>query len=398
MVNMTETIGDRIAIYRRRKGMSQAQLAGLVGRSESWLGQVERGIRSVDKLSVLMDIAQLLGVDVQTLSGRQWRYAPNGGASLSAMDAIRQALTGYQHLLNDQPVAWPLPQLNAAVTAAHRAYQAAEYASAATMLPEILTAVDAYEEISPDVQAARCSAYTVAAKLLTKVGEAHLAWICADRATTAAHAARSYAAQGQAAYQVVCALLRAERTEEAEQIAVRSAEYLMPHLDPTDPNLISYTGALWLISGIVAARRVDRTATNERLDTAQVLATRLGRDGNHGWTAFGPTNVEIHRASAAAEMGDPLAVLKISSLIDAESLPEGLRGRRSTLHLNLAWAQVQRRNDPEATLHLLEVERVAPELLKFDIIGREMIREMLKRERRNRTPALRQIATRVGVL
>ncbi|WP_129668556.1 helix-turn-helix domain-containing protein [Phytoactinopolyspora endophytica] len=395
---MSETIGDRIAIYRRRKGMSQAQLAGLVGRSESWLGQVERGIRSVDKLSVLMDIAQLLGVDVETLSGRQWRYAPNGGTHLSSLDDIRQALTGYQHLLAEQPIAWPLPQLNAAVTAAHSAYQSAEYASTAGMLPSILTAVDAYDEISPDVQAIRCAAYTVAAKLLTKVGEAHLAWICADRAATAALGAESLSTQGMAAYQVVCALLQAERTDEAEAIAVRSAEHLMPHIDPADPEVVSQAGALWLISGVIAARRVDRTATEERLATAETLAESLGRDGNHGWSAFGPTNVAIHRASAAAEMGDPFAVLKTASLIDLESLPEGMRGRRSMLHLNLAWAQVQRRNDPEATLHLLEVERVAPELLRFHVISREMMREMLKRERKNRTPALREVATRAGVL
>ena len=36
--------GQRIARARRRRGLSQAALAGLVGRSESWLSQVERGI------------------------------------------------------------------------------------------------------------------------------------------------------------------------------------------------------------------------------------------------------------------------------------------------------------------------------------------------------------------
>ena len=50
-------IGERIAIYRRRRGISQTVLAGLVGRSESWLSQVERGARSVDRLSVLIDMA-----------------------------------------------------------------------------------------------------------------------------------------------------------------------------------------------------------------------------------------------------------------------------------------------------------------------------------------------------
>lgn len=37
-------IGERIAIYRRRRGLTQLVLAGLIGRSESWLSQVERGI------------------------------------------------------------------------------------------------------------------------------------------------------------------------------------------------------------------------------------------------------------------------------------------------------------------------------------------------------------------
>jgi transcriptional regulator with XRE-family HTH domain len=53
-------IGERIRIYRKRRGLSQKELAGLVARSESWLSQVERGIRSVDRLSVLIDIARVL--------------------------------------------------------------------------------------------------------------------------------------------------------------------------------------------------------------------------------------------------------------------------------------------------------------------------------------------------
>jgi transcriptional regulator with XRE-family HTH domain len=51
---MSGAVGERIAAYRRRRGLSQAALAGLVGRSESWLSQVERGVRSVDRLSVLV--------------------------------------------------------------------------------------------------------------------------------------------------------------------------------------------------------------------------------------------------------------------------------------------------------------------------------------------------------
>ena len=45
------SVGERIAIYRRRRGLSQLALANMIGRSEAWLSQVERGIRHVDRVS-----------------------------------------------------------------------------------------------------------------------------------------------------------------------------------------------------------------------------------------------------------------------------------------------------------------------------------------------------------
>ena len=64
-------IGERIAAYRKRRGMSQDALAGLVGMSRSWLSQVERGIHTVDRLSTLTDLAAVLRVDVADLVGRE---------------------------------------------------------------------------------------------------------------------------------------------------------------------------------------------------------------------------------------------------------------------------------------------------------------------------------------
>jgi len=61
--------GQRVAQARRRRGLSQAALAGLAGRSESWPSQVERGVRQVDNHSVLMSLAEILRVDVAELTG-----------------------------------------------------------------------------------------------------------------------------------------------------------------------------------------------------------------------------------------------------------------------------------------------------------------------------------------
>ena len=65
--------GARIARARRRRGLSQSVLAGLVGRSESWLLQVKRGRRGVDSYAVLTRMAEVLRVEVEELTG------PGGG-------------------------------------------------------------------------------------------------------------------------------------------------------------------------------------------------------------------------------------------------------------------------------------------------------------------------------
>jgi len=53
MRGMTETlsIGERVAWYRRRRGLSQEVLAGLVGRTPDWLSKVENGHIALDRLS-----------------------------------------------------------------------------------------------------------------------------------------------------------------------------------------------------------------------------------------------------------------------------------------------------------------------------------------------------------
>lgn len=398
MGNMNDSVGDRIAIYRKRKGIGQKQLAELVGRSESWLSQVERGLTVIDKLSLLIQIAKILDVDVQELSPHPWRYSPDSGTQIQTLAAIRTALTDYSHLLGTRETLWPLAQFRTAVVQAHQDYQAAQYDKVSAALPDLLAVADGYGDATPEVQLSKCSAYVVASKLLAKVGEAHLAWVTADRAATAALTSGSMQAQGQAAYQVVCALLRADRNEDAERVAVSGAERLMSLLRPDEPGLTSVAGSLWLISGVIAARSVDRRASQERLDRAEALAYDLHKDANLAWTGFGPTNVAIHRVSAATEIGDPQEVLSLASFIHTDALPEGLRSRRAQVHLDLAWAQAQQKHDPEAVLHLVEVEHVAPELLRYGVIPREIISSLLRRERRGRTPALRLIARRAGIL
>jgi transcriptional regulator with XRE-family HTH domain len=384
--------------------LSQAALAGLVGRSESWLSQVERGVRSVDRLSVLLDIGKILHVDVEALTGRAWQYAPNGSSLIDDLDEIRRVMARYSAItgsapLDDDPIA--PDALHARAATIHRQYQAANYGSVIRDLPDLLVAADQLHNGSAgdrEQLLAYVAVYVAGAKLLTKLGSADLAAVAADRAAMTAGATDSPTAQGMAIYQVVCALLRADRTEEAESLAVTMAERLTPLARSDEPSLLSVTGALWLIAAVTAARRADRGDAWRCLERAAQLAQLLGEDRNHAWTAFGPTNVAIHRVSVAAELGDPAGAIAAAADVDIDQLPSGLYSRRAQVQLDLAWAQSQRKRDAEATLHLLEAERTAPESIRYNVMARETLREMLSRQRKQPSRTLTDLAARAGAL
>lgn len=389
-----EGIGRRLAAYRRRRGMSQAALAGLVGRSESWLSQVERGARSVDRLSVLIDLSELLHVEVADLIGRPWRLAPNGGPLIDGLDAVRHTLTAYPALAgltDNEPPTLAGPALAELVDHCHREYQAARYEAVIAALPDVLSSVD---RLGPSP--VYVSAYLVTAKLTTKLGAADLAWIAADRAAAAANDLRDWGLRGVAAYQVVCALMRNDQTDHAESLAIAMASRVSGAA-PDNPVTTSVAGSLWLIAAVIAARRNDRGNAWDRLATAQSLADSLAPGANYAYTAFSAENVGIHRVSVAAELGDAADALREAGKLDLASLPAELRSRRAQVHLDLAWAEAQRRRDGNAVTNLLSATDIAPEALKFNVMGRELVRELIYRGRADGRQ-LDTLATRAAIL
>jgi transcriptional regulator with XRE-family HTH domain len=61
-------IGLKISYYRKRKGLTQAQLAELIGISTNYLGMIERGNNGQSySMEVLLKLAEALDVDAQEL-------------------------------------------------------------------------------------------------------------------------------------------------------------------------------------------------------------------------------------------------------------------------------------------------------------------------------------------
>ena len=220
---------------------------------------------------------------------------------------------------------------------------------------------------------------------------------------TAAQESEHPALVGSATYQMACALLLTGELANAEQILTLGAENIAsivatPRLNCRLEEALSVRGSLLLLLAIVAARRGDDNAAQDVLREASQLAEQLGCDDNWLWTALGPTNVAIHQLSVQSRIGNAKKAARIAGSIDTDVLPATLRGRRSQVHLEMAWAAAGQADDALAVLHLLETERVTEQAVSRNISARTLLGTLLARERRGDTPGLRGLAARAGLL
>ena len=405
-------VGERIAIYRRRRGLSQAVLAGLIGRSVSWLSQVERGTRAVDRMSVLIDLSRVLKVDIAELTGQPFALAPNGGLEPEGLADIRRVLMRYTELpaaINPGPgtidTSPDLIQLRSGVDTAWRLRQASRYAQLGHQVPDLITrAEQATQHYRGDDQRAAfallAETYQVTRAMLRKLGDGHLAWIAADRAVRAGRHAESPLLIAVGARALSQVFTETGQLDAALDISLSSAAALEPSLrgDRSGPQGWSVWGALLLTAAIAAARDNDIGAASDYLRRASRAADHLHADRNDLWTSFGPTNVAIHGISVAVELGDVTETIRRAEQVNTTTLPADLRERRAQVFIDLGRAYVQRRDDAAATTVFRQAEELAPEEVHYSVPVREALREMLKREHRYATPELRPLARRTGII
>jgi transcriptional regulator with XRE-family HTH domain len=190
------TIGERVAWYRRRRGMSQEVLAGLVGRTVDWLSKAENNRIELDRLSVIKSLADALDVTLGDLLAEPTLLDWTADSGRRTVPALRSALMNYRQLtpllgVTTEGEPTPLDELRSSVAEVWDAYQDSRYAFATRRLPlllaDALIAAQAYEGRERE-QAHELMAMTYqgAAMVLTKLGEADLAWIAADRGLAAA--------------------------------------------------------------------------------------------------------------------------------------------------------------------------------------------------------------------
>lgn len=407
MRGMTQhlTIGERVAWYRHRRGLSQEVLAGLVGRTSDWLGKAENNRIELDRLSVIRALAHALDVSIGDLIGEPTLLEWSNDSGRRTVPALREALMDYRQLtpLLSAPADGEPPtlaNLRADVGEVWDAYQASRFGFATRQLPlllaDALVASRTYAgEEREEANALLALTYQGAAMVLGKLGENELAWMAADRGLAAAQQSGNNVITGSLFRSVTHCLLSTGRYETAVQLVGDAAGYLEPGLGEATPSYLSVYGTLFLTGAMAAARAEDRASTQAFLREAETTATRLGADANHMWTAFGPTNVAIHKVATAGELGDFQIASDLGAQIDTSGLPVERRVRHD---LEVARALTARNRTDEALAVVLDAEQMAPEQVRHHYMSRELVLGWVRGTRGRPSSSVADLAGRLRVV
>lgn len=382
------TIGERVAFYRSRRGLTQAELANLVGRGPDWLSKIERGERSLRNVEVLADLARVLRVSLGDLLGQP--VLMEDDQEHDDIPAVRDALMAPGRLSR---VLFLRPSDHESVDVDRSArlvdfaftdYQRGRLGQVISNLPSLIRAGQRLEDSAAGhtggtrrrAWAISARSHHLAATALSKVGEADLSWIAAERAMRAADRSEDVLVLASSARAATHALLAVGRFDDAVELGRTAAVWLAERVAEADPVALSLLGMLHLRTAVAAARDQDRRTADDLLDLAEDAAARLGGDADHWHTSFGPTNVTLHRFSAALDLGDVGWVADRGHEVDVTELPPE---RRATHLVDVARACAYLARDDQALGLLLDAERTAPGVVRHSAVVRETVKSMYRR-------------------
>ena len=398
-------VGGRVAYWRRRRKLSQQVFADRLGKSKSWVDKVERGERRLDRFSVLHQIASVLQIDVAQLLTDPESGSRIGAAEPIDLGRVRGALAQFAPAAHfGAPAAGPpLADLVKSVEHAWLTFQYARYAMLVAALPRLIHGVRSADAHCSGDNAVRAAdllgqVYQIASSTLRKLGSLDLARICAERSIEAALRADNPLLAGTGTTRFANALLAAGQARQAYEANIVLAHRLAPTgATWADPDRVSVYGSLLLQGAMAAAHRGDNASVRELLAEAGVAAEALGADDNRYRTSFGPTNVELHRAAAAVELGEgrqaiDTHVRRIDPRRFAALPPE----RRAQHLLDTARAHVLVGNLADAGESLVTADRLAPDDIRTRPAARDVMSEILRRSKGTPATLVTELADRMG--
>ncbi len=396
-------LGARVAQVRRRRSLTQAELAEAAGVSVDLVCKLEAGPKDGVRLSSLHALARALAVPTATFLEAQEGPVMEAG-DLAVLPLRRMLVPGPAASRADGP-GLLLPSLRGRVLLVTRAYHQARYTEAVQALPELVSDLTAAASIYADEEQATARRYLAQALMMTasvlmQLRHEDLACEAVRQATQAAEAAGDPVLAASAVDRYRWAFIRQGRFGDAEDICVRAAEAIEPKVSSASPTHLAVWGRLLKGASAAAARNNRPARAGELLSIARASAVRVADerlDFARYWAAFSPVSVDAMAVENAMTAGDAAQALRLAQGIARdENLPLATWTRHV---LAVAEARTATRDYPGAIRAVQDIRTLTPEWLKHQKLAHHILTDLLDATsvRRAKQSGLAELAAFVGV-
>ncbi|ONI90782.1 transcriptional regulator [Actinosynnema sp. ALI-1.44] len=390
-------IGARIRSLRG-KLLTQQQLADAAQVSVDLIRKLEQGKRHTASIGSLHRIARALDVDLSELLARPTSMPSNNPNT--GVIAIRDALTSVDDLVQSdvtghgQPVT--LTEARRIVQYAWGSYWAGRLEQLGTLIPAGIAQLRATARTAAAGEHAQAyellaQMYCVTRCTVTRLGQPDLAWLAIRNALDAVKHGSDPLLEAMMRSSAAHLLLTQGRYDESREVALHAARQIEPTGNAPLPHMAAY-GHLLLTAASAAGRGQRVREANDLLTTAMHFAERLGGDRNDYETSFGVSQVTMQTVDVHVVTENYTAALTA-----AERLPTDTRlpivSRARNLY-DQAFAHTRLGQDQRALDAVLAAEHLAPDLMRYHSLPRQIVAELLSHGRNAR---LRGLARRLGV-
>ncbi|SUA73294.1 anaerobic benzoate catabolism transcriptional regulator [Nocardia otitidiscaviarum] len=365
-------IGARLQSVRRRRGLTQKELAQAAGVSVSWVRKIEQGEREDVRIDSLRRFAVALECPLTALLGPNPSPPEGSGEGNALWLPTRDAIAAPVPATEPDPVA--SRSLGESLAAAVTLYHNNEYETLARMLPRLI------EDSKTATPLMRSRVLQLAGSVMVQTRQPKTARAALEQALADAEATGNVL-DAASAIITLCWLLLVERQfEQVRELAVAWADRVEPRLSVASTQEISTWGWLLLRGSAAAIRdnRADEADEMMRLAQAAAIAVRPKSVGYHQyWTTFDPATVAMKRVENAVVDDRPDLALRLARDVPTSLRPTSDNRNRHLLDVVSAHVELRRydagfeilqRLSREARPWLVE-QRMAKDLLGR-IIGR----------------------------
>ncbi len=404
-------LGARLAQIRRRRGVSQDELAATVGLSRDYVSKLERGERDGLTVATFCELVDALDMELKIMNKDK---AGEGKAEDDVNEQDRKLILPLRRLLLPVfPVGDSVDEngltfakLRKRVLDCTADFNRARYAKLAAEIPPLVISIEAaiglHEgEAKADAYRLLAHAYILTAQTVIFLRDESLACVAVGRAMDAAENAGDPVLRALAAKNYTLAFMRQGMLDDAETVAVNLADEIgEPSMKKPAPGHLAVWGELHRLASRAAALNNHPDAAEELLRLAHMAAVRIdGRGMDYGkyWEVFSLATVGITKTGDALVRGDAALALRIGERI------------RQTPNLHIDWwtyhlrtradAQTATRDYAAAIETMKSIRRLAPEWIKNDRDAHDVVLRLQDATsvRRARSSGLAELAQFMGV-